>query len=251
MTLELLGSTPPSAEPWGRLPTSCRRAAVVGGGMAGMLAACALADHFVSWRSLVMEGRRWDPLPDATPRPAPRGGFRRAGAGADRADGRQDSGVLILNGRDVRSAVHFGAADCMREIAEAVPLRLPAWRPPLLVGPFSLPPELGGLGACLLACAAVLSFCSGLFWLAVLPLLGVEVPRWCILAYGIGCTLLALLALRLCRPSRRLPASMRPGRFLRIVVGGQPYRAIWGLRAPAESPGMLTLSRLLAEQQIG
>jgi hypothetical protein len=93
-------------------------------------------------------------------------------------------------------------------------------------GCFSLPPGRGGWAAFLLACAAALSFGVGLFWLAVLPPSGVDVPRWCVLAYGMGCTLPALLALWLGRPPRRPEGSMRQGRFLLIVVDDQPRRTL-------------------------
>jgi hypothetical protein len=46
-------------------------------------------------------------------------------------------------------------------------------------------------------------FCSGLVGLAVASLVEVEVPRWLILAHGIDCFLMALLALLLTRPWRR------------------------------------------------
>jgi hypothetical protein len=45
------------------------------------------------------------------------------------------------------------------------------------------------------------TFCSGLFALAVLPYHGVAVPRWLILAYGLGCVLMALAAPLLSRRS--------------------------------------------------
>jgi hypothetical protein len=51
-----------------------------------------------------------------------------------------------------------------------------------------------------LACTVPVAFCSGLVGLAVSPLFEVAVPRWLILAYGGGCTLVALLAPLLTRP---------------------------------------------------
>jgi hypothetical protein len=46
-----------------------------------------------------------------------------------------------------------------------------------------------GLGGYLLAWASALSYCGGLFCLAVLPRHAVAVPRWLIFAYGVGCAL--------------------------------------------------------------
>jgi hypothetical protein len=67
---------------------------------------------------------------------------------------------------------------------------------------------------------AALSFCSGLFGLAVLPLFHLEAPRMLILAYGISCTLLALLALLLSRPRQR------PGRRKGVNAAGD-WAATW------------------------
>ena len=64
----------------------------------------------------------------------------------------------------------------------------------------SLPTEWGRLTGYLLACTVPMAFCSGLVGLAVSPLFEVAVPRWLILAHGIDCILLALLAVLLTRP---------------------------------------------------
>jgi hypothetical protein len=61
-------------------------------------------------------------------------------------------------------------------------------------------PEPSGLSGFVLAGTVPLWFCSGLVGLAVAPPLGVAVPRWLILAYGVGCALLALLALLVSQP---------------------------------------------------
>src|SRR5262249_12597813 len=61
-------------------------------------------------------------------------------------------------------------------------------------------PGPGGLAAPLLACTVPLALCWGLLALAVLPPLGVAVPRRAIGAYGVGCLLPALLAVLLSRP---------------------------------------------------
>ena len=58
----------------------------------------------------------------------------------------------------------------------------------------SPPPGRGEWGGFLLAWAAALAFCAGLVGLAASPRFGAEAPRWFILAYGVGCALLALLA---------------------------------------------------------
>jgi Formyl transferase len=87
--------------------------------------------------------------------------------------------------------------------------RCPERLPPRLEGAFSLPPGRGGLGSYLLAWTVPLSFCSGLLGLAVLARFGVAVPRWFALAYGAGCTVVALLALLLSRPWQRPRASAR------------------------------------------
>jgi hypothetical protein len=72
----------------------------------------------------------------------------------------------------------------------------------------SLPPEWGALAGAVLACAVPLAFCSGLIGLAVSSRF--EVPRWLILVYGVGCVLLALLALSLSRPWQQVRPSARP-----------------------------------------
>jgi hypothetical protein len=64
----------------------------------------------------------------------------------------------------------------------------------------SLPPAWGALAGAVLACAVPLAFCSGLIGLAVSSRFVEPVPRWLILVYGVGCVLLAWLALVLSRP---------------------------------------------------
>jgi hypothetical protein len=66
------------------------------------------------------------------------------------------------------------------------------------------PPGWGDLAGYLLAWAAALAFCSGLFGLAMSPRFGAVVPRWLILAYGMACALLALLAPQLSRRGQQL-----------------------------------------------
>jgi hypothetical protein len=63
--------------------------------------------------------------------------------------------------------------------------------------------ERDSLAGYLLAWTVLIVFCSGLVGLAVSPLFDAEVPRWLILAHGIDCFLLALLALLLTRPWRQ------------------------------------------------
>jgi hypothetical protein len=55
-------------------------------------------------------------------------------------------------------------------------------------------PEWCGLALYLLAWTVPLGFCTGLFGLAVSPAFEVVVPRWFILAHGVGCVLVALVA---------------------------------------------------------
>jgi len=116
---------------------------------------------------------------------------------------------MTLNRQD-GLAVHVGVASRRREIVGAV---LPG-RPQMEVvrwqeGPSSGPPELGGPDGYLLAWTATLSFCRGLFGLAVSSADEVAVPRWSILAHGVGCAFLVLLALLLSRPWQQRPASTR------------------------------------------
>jgi hypothetical protein len=85
---------------------------------------------------------------------------------------------------------------------QVVPVR---WQEGLSSGPH----QLGGLDGYLMAWAAALSFCGGLFGLAVSPALEVAVPRWFILAYAAGCAVLAPLALLLSRPWQQRPTSTR------------------------------------------
>jgi hypothetical protein len=67
----------------------------------------------------------------------------------------------------------------------------------------TLPTESGTLAGYLLAWTVPIVFCAGLVGLAVSSLLEVAVPRWLILAHGIGCFLAALLAPLLTRPRRQ------------------------------------------------
>jgi hypothetical protein len=83
------------------------------------------------------------------------------------------------------------------------------------------PPEQGGLGGPLLACAVALSFCGGLVALAVLPPAGVTLSRGVIVAYGFGSTLLALPAVLLSQTWRRLRASARDDRRRTGAGGGR------------------------------
>jgi hypothetical protein len=97
---------------------------------------------------------------------------------------------------------------------------------PRLERPFSLPPGRGGLGSYLLAWTVPLSFGSGLLGLAVLAPFGVAVPRWFILAYGAGCTGVALLALLLCRPwQRHLDPARGGARPAELTGNGRPLLA--------------------------
>jgi hypothetical protein len=61
-------------------------------------------------------------------------------------------------------------------------------------GPLVVAPERSGPGGYLLAWTVPLLFCSGLCGLAVSSVLEVAVPRWFILASGVVCALLVLLA---------------------------------------------------------
>jgi hypothetical protein len=69
--------------------------------------------------------------------------------------------------------------------------------------------DAGGLAGYLLGLTVSLVFCSGLVALAVSSLFEVAVPRWLILADGIGCVVVALLALLLTRPWQQLQPSAR------------------------------------------
>jgi hypothetical protein len=62
-------------------------------------------------------------------------------------------------------------------------------------GPVAFVPGRSGLIGFLLAWTVPLGFCAGLVGLAVTPSFGAEVPRWLILAGGVVCVLLAMLAL--------------------------------------------------------
>jgi hypothetical protein len=65
----------------------------------------------------------------------------------------------------------------------------------------SLATGWGSLAGYLLTWTAAVAFGSGLVGLAVSPLFEVTVPRWLILAHGIDCILVTLLALLLNRKS--------------------------------------------------
>ena len=173
-----------------------------------------------------------DQLRMAKPRPAPRGGRDRAGSAAGYgAHGRWISQTPNAGGCDRRAAVQVGLNDGALEVAgmfvlTRCPGRSTSWPGGLL----SLPPEPKGPEGFLLAWTAALSFCSGLFGLAVLPLFHLEAPRWLILAYGVSCALQALLALLLSRPRRR------PGRRKGVDAasdGAATWQGPWP--APARS----------------
>jgi hypothetical protein len=139
---------------------------------------------------------------------------------------------MTLNHQDDLAAVQVGVAYRRREIVGAfLPgrPRVKAVRWP--EGPSSGPPELSGLDSYLVAWTATLSFCGGLFGLAVSSTFEVAVPRWFILAYGIGCALLALLALLLSRPWQKYPISTRQD--LSLLMGEGPM-AFWA--AAAKTP---------------
>src|SRR5262249_5468010 len=100
---------------------------------------------------------------------------------------------MTLNRQDGLGAVHAGVANRGREIAGAfLPGRPRVGAVRLQEGPPLARPNWVGWTAYLLGWTASLSFCAGLFGLAVSPALEVAVPRWFILTYGVGCPLLAL-----------------------------------------------------------
>jgi len=137
---------------------------------------------------------------------------------------------MTLNRQD-GLAVHVGVAYRRRELAGAfLPGRPRVEAVRWQEGPSSGPPELSGLDSYLLAWTATLSFCGGLFGLAVSSALEVAVPRWFILAYGVGCALLALLALLLSRPWQQFPSSTRQD--LSLLMGEGPM-AFWAAAAKA------------------
>src|SRR5262249_14865748 len=137
---------------------------------------------------------------------------------------------MTLNRQD-GLAVHVGVAYRRRELAGAfLPGRPRVEAVRWQEGPSSGPPELSGLDSYLLAWTATLSFCGGLFGLAVSSALEVWVPRCFILAYGVGCALLALLALLLSRPWQQFPSSTRQD--LSLLMGEGPM-AFWAAAAKA------------------
>ena len=138
---------------------------------------------------------------------------------------------MTLNHQDGFHAGHVGVAYRRHEIVEAfLPGRPRVEGVRWQEGPSSGPPELGRLGSYLLAWTAALSFCGGLFGLAVSSAFEVAVPRWFILAYGVGCALLTLLALLLSRPWQQYPISTRQD--LSLLMGEGPM-AFWAAAAKA------------------
>jgi hypothetical protein len=87
----------------------------------------------------------------------------------------------------------------------------PQLRNSLPEAPFAVAPEAGELAGYLLAGTAALAFCCELLGLAVSSPFDVAVPRWLILAYGVGCALLAVLAPLLSRPAQQLKPSAEQG----------------------------------------
>jgi hypothetical protein len=70
--------------------------------------------------------------------------------------------------------------------------------------------ERVGLGRYVFASIGAAAFCSGLCGLAITSVREIAVPRWFILAYGISCVLLSLLAPLLCRSRQQLSAAGEP-----------------------------------------
>ena len=97
----------------------------------------------------------------------------------------------------------------------------------------TLPTEWGSLTGYLLAGTVPLAFCSGLVGLAVSPLFEVAVPRWLILAHGIDCFLLALLAVLLTRPWRQPSHRKGADRDWPATWNGPPER---DARTPPGAP---------------
>ena len=111
---------------------------------------------------------------------------------------RRLSRALTFNGQDYPDGGHLGLADSESKIVRDFLLtRCPTARAPWQEDSSSGPQRQSGMAGYLLAWASALSYCGGLFYLAVLPPCGVAVPRWLIFAYGVGCALLAVLALLL------------------------------------------------------
>jgi hypothetical protein len=70
--------------------------------------------------------------------------------------------------------------------------------------------ERVGLGKYVFVSAGAAAFCSGLCGLAVTSVFETAVPRWFILAYGVSCVLLSLLAPVLCRSRQQIPPAGQP-----------------------------------------
>src|SRR5262249_5590140 len=70
--------------------------------------------------------------------------------------------------------------------------------------------ERVGLSRYLFASTGAAAFCSGLCGLAVTSLCETAVPRWFILAYGVSCVLLSLLAPVLCRSRQQHQGAVQP-----------------------------------------
>jgi carboxymethylenebutenolidase len=178
-------------------------------------------------------------LPRANPSRGPRS--RPAEPGGIRAGHDPFAGGKALPGQHGP-----GLVDRVRAIAgTSLPGHCPGPRAFGEDDPPSPPPDPGGLSGYLLAWTAPLSFCGGLVGLAVLPALEVTVPRGAILGYGVGCALLALLALLLSRPRPGDPAGARAEY---VDLGHPPSRAG---RAPEEDRAMfaLDLTKLTPEQR--
>jgi hypothetical protein len=101
---------------------------------------------------------------------------------------------------------------------------------------FSVAPDAGELAGYLLAWTTLLAFCSGLVGLAVSSQFEVSVPRWLILAYGVGCALLAVLALVLSRPWQQHQPSAGQGPCAWKHVNVDRWAATWN-GAPVRDAG--------------
>jgi hypothetical protein len=109
---------------------------------------------------------------------------------------------MTLNRQDGLETVHVGVANRGRDSALTFLRTDCSQSRTSRQEDLTLPTEWGQPAGYLLAGTAALAFCCGLLGLAVSSPFDVAVPRWLILAYGVGCALLAALAPLLSRPGQ-------------------------------------------------
>jgi hypothetical protein len=160
---------------------------------------------------------------------------------------------MNLNRQHGLDAVNVGVANRGRDSAETSPRTYCPQPRTSRQEDLTLPTEWSRPAGYLLAGTVPLVFCSGLVGLAVSSSFEVAVPRWLILAYGLGCALLAVLALLLSRPAQQLRPSVEQDHCDWKEVNVDRWAATWSgplERLPTHRPprsSVITCKRSVGE----